>query len=224
MNEPVAQGMRKRPNERADRRARRPTLAIRAHRRGRERGATVFVVALLITMLLGIGVFAARSSSLATATSGHARQMTQAQYLAEYGVLLARAEIDEARAAQAFRDLSRSRPMPSPCYGQSQLPDPRCVVYCYERAQAKLAGASQNLFETRSLGSLQTAGIFCVQLTDWTRSSIPQPGTAVGSLTPFGVTATSIAVIRNNATPDAIGYSTSTQMSRAYMTTVPIPP
>ena len=47
-------------------------LARRA-RRGRERGAAVFIVVLLISMLLGIGMFAARSASLSTATSGHER-------------------------------------------------------------------------------------------------------------------------------------------------------
>jgi hypothetical protein len=192
--------------------------AIRA-RRGRERGAAVFVVVLLISMLLGIGLFAARSASLATAASGHARQMTQSQYLAEYGILLSRAELDDTQAVQVWRDLALKPG--AACYGQAQMSNPHCAVYCSQRAQAKLAAGSQNMLEAWSLGSDKTEGIFCVQLTDWKRSDIPQPGTD-GSLKPYAVTATSIAVVRNQNAQDTVGWSTSTQMSRAYLTTVPI--
>lgn len=53
--------------------------------RSRERGAAVFIVVLLIAMLTAIGFFAAQAASLSTISSGHARQSTQARYLAEVG-------------------------------------------------------------------------------------------------------------------------------------------
>lgn len=55
----------------------------RSRSRSRERGAAVFIVVLLIAMLTAIGFFAAQAASLSTISSGHARQSTQARYLAE---------------------------------------------------------------------------------------------------------------------------------------------
>lgn len=53
--------------------------------RSRERGAAVFIVVLLVAMLTAVGFFAAQAASLSTISSGHARQSTQARYLAEVG-------------------------------------------------------------------------------------------------------------------------------------------
>jgi len=51
-------------------------VTMRTRQRGSERGAAVFMVVLLLTMLTGIGLFAVRSAVLSTSSSGHARQMT----------------------------------------------------------------------------------------------------------------------------------------------------
>ncbi|WP_438028336.1 hypothetical protein [Sorangium sp. So ce233] len=67
----------------------------RSLRRSRERGAAVFIVVLVITMLTAIGLFAAHAATLSTIASGHARRMTQTHYLAEYAMQLALAEIEE---------------------------------------------------------------------------------------------------------------------------------
>ncbi len=66
----------------------------RARRRSRERGAAVFIVVLVITMLTAIGLFAAHAATLSTIASGHERRMTQTHYLTEYAMLLAIAEIE----------------------------------------------------------------------------------------------------------------------------------
>ncbi|KYF51303.1 hypothetical protein BE08_16565 [Sorangium cellulosum] len=67
----------------------------RSRRRSRERGAAVFIVVLVITMLTAIGLFAAHAATLSTIASGHARRMTQTHYLAEYAMQLALAEIEQ---------------------------------------------------------------------------------------------------------------------------------
>ncbi|WP_437289939.1 hypothetical protein [Sorangium sp. So ce406] len=67
----------------------------RSLRRSRERGAAVFIVVLVITMLTAIGLFAAHAATLSTIASGHARRMTQTHYLTEYAMQLALAEIEE---------------------------------------------------------------------------------------------------------------------------------
>ncbi|MCC6556601.1 MAG: hypothetical protein IT372_26880 [Polyangiaceae bacterium] len=66
-------------------------------RRARERGAAVFIVVLVIAMLTAIGVFAASSASISTSSSGHERLATQTQYLTEYGVQLALAELERTK-------------------------------------------------------------------------------------------------------------------------------
>lgn len=198
-------------------------------RRGRERGAAIFIVVLLISMLLGIGLFAARSASLSTATSGHGRQMTQAQYLAEYAILLSWAELNKGPVLPKIISEAKNPALPSPCYGQTDplLLAPHCVRYCYKAAQDKLAAQGQVPLEELGLGSAQIEADFCVELTDWTPSPFPVAGSAT-TLKTYSVTATSIAVVRarpkDPASPqDASGYSSSVQMSRAYLTTLAVP-
>jgi hypothetical protein len=58
-------------------------LLLRIKKRREQRGATVFVVVLVLVMLTGIGMFAAQASSIATSTTGAARVSTQSRYFAE---------------------------------------------------------------------------------------------------------------------------------------------
>ncbi len=58
-------------------------LLERAKKRRDERGATVFVVVLVLVMLTGIGMFAAQAAGIATTTTGAARVSTQSRYFAE---------------------------------------------------------------------------------------------------------------------------------------------
>jgi hypothetical protein len=68
----------------------------RPGRRAGERGATVFIVVLVLTMLTAIGVFAAGAATLSTVASGHQRQMTQTRYLTEYAASLVLADLAKA--------------------------------------------------------------------------------------------------------------------------------
>jgi hypothetical protein len=60
--------------------------AVKSARR-RERGAAVFVVVMVITLLTAVGMFAARSATLVDTAAGYNRQSLQAHYLAELAVL-----------------------------------------------------------------------------------------------------------------------------------------
>jgi hypothetical protein len=53
----------------------------------RERGTTLFVVVLAITMLTGVGLYTVHSTALLARASGHERQAMQTTYLAQLGVL-----------------------------------------------------------------------------------------------------------------------------------------
>ena len=58
----------------------RPRRIVRRHG---ERGAAVFVVVLVITLLASLGVFAVKASTISNRTSGYNRQLTQTHYMAE---------------------------------------------------------------------------------------------------------------------------------------------
>ena len=64
-----------------------PALPLRVLRaRRRQRGAAVFVVVLVITLLSALGVWAARSATMVDVATGHSRQALQVQYLADMGL------------------------------------------------------------------------------------------------------------------------------------------
>lgn len=57
--------------------------------RGRERGTAIFVVVLVVTLLTGVGLFAARVTGAVDSAAGYARQAAQAKALAVYAAQLA---------------------------------------------------------------------------------------------------------------------------------------
>lgn len=59
-------------------------LLERVRRRTRERGAAVFMVVMVLTLVSAIGVFSMRSASLVDLASGYNRQNVQATFVAEY--------------------------------------------------------------------------------------------------------------------------------------------
>lgn len=61
-------------------------LLARARSRRRTRGAAVFVVVLVITLLSALGVWAARSATMVDVATGHSRQALQVQYVSELGL------------------------------------------------------------------------------------------------------------------------------------------
>ncbi len=73
----------------------------------RERGASIFIVVLVITMLTAVGMFAARNASQVNIAAGHARQGMQALYLAEMAVELGISHIDGPVAGK-FVELTMS--------------------------------------------------------------------------------------------------------------------
>jgi hypothetical protein len=77
----------------------------RIARRKDERGAAIFVVVLVLTMLTGIGVFAMRAASLAEAASGYDRQSTQNHYIGEYGLHGVVTELSTGRRNRYYNKL-----------------------------------------------------------------------------------------------------------------------
>lgn len=74
-------------------------LPVRGHQR--ERGAAVFIVVMVVTLLTAVGIFAARSASLVDTASGYNRQSLQTEYVADYGVMLTASELS-TQAVSAY--------------------------------------------------------------------------------------------------------------------------
>jgi len=75
--------------------------------RQQERGAAVFIVVMVVTLLTAVGVFAIRSASLVDVASGYNRQSLQTEYVADYGVLLTAHELS-TQAASAYTNVAQS--------------------------------------------------------------------------------------------------------------------
>ncbi|WP_437319490.1 hypothetical protein [Sorangium sp. So ce385] len=81
----------------------------RSRRRAHERGAAVFIVVLVITMLTAIGLFAVNVATLSTIATGHERRMTQTHYLTEYAMQLVIAEIEQKGGLDTFPEADPDR-------------------------------------------------------------------------------------------------------------------
>jgi hypothetical protein len=103
------------------------------HRNPSERGAAIFVVVMVITLLTGIGVYAAHSASMVDTATGYARQSSQAQGLSIYASLLAASELDQGRTAAILLQMDRRTEIcPSNPTGAPNLP-------CYKILDAEMS-------------------------------------------------------------------------------------
>jgi hypothetical protein len=175
-------------------------LRARVARRARERGATLFVVLLVVMLLMGIGSFAARSAQFATAAGGADRQMTQARYVAEYGMMFATAKLSNP-AAQSFLYAVGHPSNTTLCYGQlTTMPSRTCYQMLASDITSEFAGA--NFICTAasgstpgSLGMAAAECDFSVELTDLSDGFV-MPGNTHGSLKFWYVTGTSTGQVR----------------------------
>jgi hypothetical protein len=79
-------------------------MVTRARRtRSNERGAAVFIVVMVISLLSAIGVFAARTASLVDMATGYDRQAVQTHLIADYAGRLTIAELGTG-SARAYLD------------------------------------------------------------------------------------------------------------------------
>jgi hypothetical protein len=209
--------------------------------RARERGATLFVVVLVITLLMGIGTYAARSAHLATQASGYERQQTQARYIAEYALLLVSSKLSTPSGYKILVDTANPAPT-STCYAQAAaaMISPTCSLITYQDRSAVLLGLQADLTTVGfnvcdpatiaaagSLGPAATECDFKVELTDVVKGAT-RPGDQGSNLFYWYVTATVTGQVRLRAAalpvldPTA-GQSSSTQTLRSHLAVGPFP-
>jgi hypothetical protein len=183
-------------------------------RRKDERGAAIFIVVLVLTMLTGIGVFAIRAATLAEAASGYDRQNTQNHYVGEFGLLGAVTELSSPRRDWYYKQMKKGG---EPCIATKGIVagGTGITIPCFPiQASDVQAGVFSNfsgrpLFEpatasgsTVTPGSLGPAGLdgdFRVEMSDPGPVGMPVAGTDVGGTSQwkyYQVTLTSVGQVR----------------------------
>lgn len=155
-----------------------PTLA-RWRQRRRQRGAAVFVIVLVITLLSALGIWASRSAMMVDVATGHSRQALQVQYLADMGLQSTTAFLANGLANEFVRQgqLGAETCTQVPPIAGALMPNPFCYPFFSRHLDSTLqhpllvldsADDGQN-----SLGPYGTAtapvqilGEFVVEMTD----------------------------------------------------------
>lgn len=100
-------------------------------RRPEQRGAAIFIVVLVVTLLTTLGLFAARNAAQVNLASGHARQATQSLYYAEMATELGIAQIDGPQAGAYVSQMTTSKDAVERQCMANALAGPTQTPYCY---------------------------------------------------------------------------------------------
>lgn len=215
--------------------------ALRRERRQGERGAAVFIVVMVLTLLTAMGVFAVRSASLADQAAGYDREGAQASLVAQYAVTATAAYMASGVSGVILDrlELSKTEAAPPICESnflsstaQAATPRPPCYRLNMSDLQTSFtAASSESLFapsnlpssvgnQTSSLNVNETVNAtFVVEITEAAKTGVPTPGYLAGS-TPVMMTLTAISQVRPMAACNA-GTSAPTagqQAMRAMIT------
>jgi hypothetical protein len=201
-----------------------------------ERGASVFIVVMVLTLLTAMGIFAVRTTSMADVAAGYDREASQAQYLAQYGTLAAAAELGSGTAS-AYVEKMRSGETCRANYGVdlTLTPIPLCYkLFMSELGARTMADSSNGILDPASLtpASNTLVGDFVVEMTDPGPAGSPIAGTDVGGTgTSFRYTKVSLtttAQVRpfdgSAACTQAGAASAGQQTVRAHVVIGPLPP
>jgi len=170
----------------------------RALQRSSERGATLFVVVLAVTLLTGVGLYTVHSATLSERAAGGGRQALQARGVTEVHAIAAlskfRREVGSDLIVANNSINSNYTGMKVPCESNMGLP-----LRCRSLEPGDvLPTTGAPLLAPDSLGPLGTANGFArMDLTDLYPAEIPVPGnpdaqmwtgtlTVVGQLNPAG--------------------------------------
>jgi hypothetical protein len=168
-------------------------LSIHSARRPRERGATLFVVVLAITMLTGVGLYTVHSASLSARAAGNGREALQAERVAELGglALLSQVRIEGRPYVQDAVNAD-----PGFCEMNGSLPPGTSCLQVLSDDLHPPSGAG--LIGNDSFGSLATlSGKARLEITDVNETKIPIAGHDVNDedLKFYQATVTSIGTL-----------------------------
>ncbi len=195
------------------------SLASRRARLQGQRGAAVFLVVLVMSLLTAMGIFALRSASLADSAAGFDREGAQASLIAQYGITATAAYVGTGVSDTIVTNMKNPSPsgyiMPrceSNGYAMS-LPQTTPPMPCYRMNQANLQSSftlssNESIFaptnnasttpgSTSSLNvNEKTDATFNVEFTDIAATGVGYTGNQVGERVQYEVTLTAIAQVR----------------------------
>lgn len=169
-------------------------------RRRRQRGMSVLIVFLVITMLMGIGVYASRSSILSTSMAGSTKQLAQTRNLSEYAVMNATAALarDPGRYVQQMPRYVTAPGDPK-CYGFATVPNATCfplgLKQLQDEANAPLVVPADPANKIPGgLGFADLDADFNIDITDLAPAAPPVAGEALNADSPVKVTYLSLTL------------------------------
>lgn len=154
--------------------------------RANERGAAMFIVVMVVTVLAAVGVFAVRAASVSQLASGYVRQSTQNQHISEYGLLAVVTEMNTLR-----KDLYRNQMISQPVICNATQGAANEACYKFHAPDIQVNVGTGPLFEAAStandgaivpgsLGPLPTMPLFSVEMFDPGPAARATPGSDVG--------------------------------------------
>lgn len=153
--------------------------------RSSERGAAVFIVVMVVTVLAAIGVFSVRAAGLAQLASGYVRQSTQNQHISEYGLLAVVTEMNTLR-----KDLYRNQMVANPsfCYATQNAANKACYKFHGQDIQvnvsnplfAPVTSGEDGTLTPGSMGPHPMMPLFAVEMFDVGPAARATPGSDVG--------------------------------------------
>jgi hypothetical protein len=155
----------------------------------RSRGAAIFIVLLVVTLLSALGTYAVRSASLADLASGYSRQQVQTHYVADYSVSALSADI-----ASDPNKHSQNMEKGKDCVGYTKITAPSCARYSYTDLQGAVKTASNSgdlkildNSTASNAGSLSQPDVYLegdmkIEMTDKHPAWPPVQGTQVSSV------------------------------------------
>jgi hypothetical protein len=181
-----------------------------AHRE--QRGAAVFIVVMVLSLLTAVGLFAVRSASLADLAAGYDREGAQASLVAEYAITASAAYLANDPSTVILGYTASTDLKPQPCQsnalpGSYPQPAPRPGCYRLELAEVQssfVRSSGATVFappnlpgsvtdSTSSLNANETTNAtFVVEVTDVAKIGVPAQGdSAAVSLVTMTLTAIS---------------------------------
>jgi len=176
------------------------THRVHVARRARQRGATLFVVVLAITLLTGVGLYSLHSSALVARASGNQREARQTEYLGELGTLTMLSDI--SRDTEPFLKVAASGQddcLMNQGYDTTNSAKPAC----YKKRMADyVLPTPAAMFEPDSFGPYpEIEGSFHTELTDVGPAPWPVTGNEIGGLEFRQGKLTTIAILARDTGP-----------------------
>lgn len=206
-----------------------------------QRGAAVFMVVMVLTLLTAVGIMAVRATSLADAAAGYDREGAQASLIAQYGITATTAYMASSRGGEVVNSIINSELMATPpvCEtnmianpGASATPHPGCRILQMSFLQTSFTQeSSETVFapgnlpsapagSTSSLTASETTNAdFVIELTEGAKTGKPPEGRGTNDSSVM-LTVTAIAQIRPAAAvaTNSCGSTQGQQVMRAMIT------